>query len=116
MLDSSWEQTGAFYLEQHTDLVPFYARNDRPFLLIPYEYEGADHHFEPDYLVRLANHRTLVLEMKGEEDDQDRAKQQAARRWIEAVTNWGRLGRWEFAVCRDLHMLPEILRKLATDS
>jgi len=116
VLDSSWEQTGAFYLEQHTDLVLFYARNDRPFLLIPYEYEGADHQFEPDYLVRLANRKTLVLEMKGEEDDQDRAKQQAARRWIKAVTNWGRLGRWNFAVCRDPHLLPGMLRDLARES
>ena len=39
--------------------------------------------------------------MKGEEDDQDRQKYQAARRWIAAVNNWGRLGAWDFRVCRD---------------
>jgi type III restriction enzyme len=106
VLDSSWEQTAAFYLEQQTDHVLCYARNDRPFLLIPYEYEGVQHHYEPDYLVRLRNKRTLILETKGEEDDQDRAKYQAARRWITAVNNWGRLGSWEFAVCRDPALIP----------
>ena len=78
VLDSSWEQTAAFYLEQQTDHVFCYVRNDRPFLLIPYEYEGVQHHYEPDYLVSLRKGKTLILETKGEEDDQDRAKYQAA--------------------------------------
>ncbi|MEW6034060.1 MAG: restriction endonuclease, partial [Chloroflexota bacterium] len=109
VLDSSWEQTAAFYLEQQTGHVFCYVRNDRPFLLIPYEYEGVSHHFEPDYLVRLRSGKTVVLEMKGEETDQDRAKHQAAWRWITAVNNWGRLGVWDFSVCRDPQMLPKLL-------
>ncbi len=92
VLDSSWEQTAAFYLEQQRDHVFCYVRNDRPFLQIPYEYEGVQHHFEPDYVLRMKSGKTTVLEMKGEEDDQDRAKHQAARRWITAVNNWGRRG------------------------
>ena len=43
----------------------------------------------------------LVLEVKGEETDQDHAKHQAAQRWVSAVNNWGRLGTWAFDVCRD---------------
>lgn len=109
VLDSSWEQTAAFYLEQQTDHVFCYVRNDRPFLLIPYEYEGVQHHYEPDYILRMKSGKTTVLEMKGEEDDQDRAKHQAARRWITAVNNWGRLGVWDFLVCRDPQMLPKFL-------
>ena len=88
-------------------------RNDRPFLLIPYEYEGAQHHFEPDYLVRLKSSKTLVLEMKGEEDEQDRAKYQAARRWITAINNWGRLGIWDFQTCRDPQGLPRLLMQVS---
>ncbi|MBI4330134.1 MAG: DEAD/DEAH box helicase family protein [Chloroflexi bacterium] len=109
VLDSTWEQTAAFYLEQQTDHVFCYVRNDRPFLLIPYEYEGVAHRYEPDYLVRLKGGKMLVLEIKGEEDDQDRAKHQAARRWTMAVNNWARLGRWEFAVCRDAQTLPRLI-------
>jgi hypothetical protein len=113
-LDSSWEQTAAFYLEQQTDHVFCYVRNDRPFLLIPYEYEGVQHHFEPDYLVRFKSGKTIVLEMKGEENDQDRAKHQAARRWITAVNAWGRLGPWEFLVCGDPHLLPRLIAGIRT--
>ena len=113
VLDSSWEQMAAFYLEQQTDHVFCYVRNDRPFLLIPYEYEGVQHYYEPDYILRMVNGSTLILEIKGEEDDQDRAKHQAARRWITAVNNWGRLGAWDFLVCRDPQMLPQDLAKHA---
>ena len=48
---------------------------------------------------------TLVLEIKGYEDDQDRAKHQAAQRWRSAVNHWGQLGLWQFHVCHDPQML-----------
>jgi type III restriction enzyme len=38
-------------------------------------------------------------------DDQNRAKYQAAKRWVSAVNNWGQMGRWDFYVCKDPQML-----------
>jgi type III restriction enzyme len=35
----------------------------------------------------------LLLEIKGEEDNRDKAKHDAARRWISAVNNWVAVGR-----------------------
>lgn len=110
VLDSKWEQTAAFFLEQQRKFVHCYARNERPFLLIPYEFEGVQHHYEPDYLVRLTTGTTLILEVKGEETEQDRAKHQAAQRWVSAVNNWGRLGHWDFAVTKDPQTVPQLLR------
>jgi type III restriction enzyme len=49
--------------------------------------------------VRLADGATLALEVKGYEDEQDRAKYAAATRWCEAVSNWGQMGRWLFDHC-----------------
>ena len=70
---------------------------------------GVSHHYEPDYLVRLANDVTLVLEIKGLKTERDRAKHQAAKRWVKAVNNWGQLGRWAFHVCQDPQTLgPEL--------
>ena len=77
-----------------------------------YEYEGVRHHYEPDYLVSLRKGKTLILETKGEEDDQDRAKHQAARRWVTAINNWGRLGVWDFVVCRDPALIPRQLAQI----
>lgn len=113
VLDSGWEQTAAFFMEQRADLVAFYVRNERPFLLIPYDYDGVSHTYEPDYLVRITDGRTLILEVKGMENDQTQAKHQAARKWVSAVNNWGQLGKWEFLVCRDPQKLPSSLESLA---
>jgi type III restriction enzyme len=98
-----WEQSAAFRLEQAVlqGNVRFYARNDQLGFTIPYDFMGVSHHYEPDYLVRLQNDVTLVLEIKGMETEQDRAKHQAAKRWVEAVNNWGKLGLWAFHVNRD---------------
>ncbi len=41
------------------------------------------------FVVRLANGLMLILEIKGIEDEQDRAKHQAAQRWVAAVNHWG---------------------------
>jgi hypothetical protein len=54
-----------------------YARNDGLGLVIPYEFMGIAHHFEPDFLVRLnveGSDLTLLLEVKGFEDEKTHAK------------------------------------------
>ena len=95
---ATWEASTAFHLET-SPLVAAYARTDHMGFAIPYTFAGAGHNFFPDFLVRLANGATLVLEVKGYEDEQDRAKYAAARRWCEAVSNWGQMGRWVFDYC-----------------
>jgi hypothetical protein len=100
----TWESSAAFRLEQ-CDAVKFYACSDRLGLIIRYEYEGIDHGYSPDFLVRLANDVTVVLEIKGFEDDETKPKHNAAQRWVSAMNNWGRLGRWDFHVCRDPQLL-----------
>ncbi len=103
---ASSEVSVAFRLESSTQdgTIRCYARNDELGLVIPYEYMGVAHNYEPDFLVRLdapGTDLTLVLEVKGCEDDQTKAKHGAAKRWVMAVNNWGKLGRWLFHVCRD---------------
>ena len=106
----TWEASVTFRLEQCVaqETVRCYARNDGLGLVIPYEFMGVTHHFGPDFLVRLdveGPDLTLLLEVKGFEDEKTRAKHGAARRWVAAVNHWGRLGRWLFHVCRDPALL-----------
>lgn len=98
-----WEASSTFRLEQACGrgTVACYARNDHLGLAIPYEYQGIGHHYEPDFIVRLADGLNVVLEIKGYEDEETRAKHSGAKRWVSAVNNWGQLGRWAFHVCRD---------------
>jgi type III restriction enzyme len=87
--------------------------------VIPYGYMDVDHSYEPDFLVRLATpgpHTTLILEVKGFEDDRTKAKHGAAKRWIEAANNWGKLGRWMFHVCHNPQTLDKELAFLTREA
>jgi type III restriction enzyme len=107
-----WEQSAAFRLEQAVlhGLAEYYVRNEGMAFSIPYDFMGVSQHYEPDYLVRLSNAVTLVLEIKGWEDTQDQAKHEAARRWVTAVNNWGKLGKWSFHLNKDPQVLEGELR------
>jgi type III restriction enzyme len=108
----SWEATAAFRLEQ-CKAVECYARNDRLGLEIPYEYYGINQTYIPDFLVRLSSKTTVILEIKGYEDEETRAKHTGARKWVSAVNNWGQLGRWAFHVCKDPQLLVQELEYIS---
>lgn len=99
----AWESSAAFRLEEaaRAGTIDFYARTDGLEFSIPYDHMNVEHGFEPDFLVRMSDGTTLVLEVKGYETTQDTAKYDAARQWVRAVNNWGKLGRWDFHPCRD---------------
>ena len=104
---ATWESSAAFHIELAVQkgIAKFYTRNDGLGFTIPYEYYGISHGYEPDFLIRLANDVTLILEIKGLETEKDKAKHDAARRWRDAVNNWGKLGQWSFHVCGDPQLL-----------
>lgn len=112
----SWEQAATFQLEKlaKEGVVYCYARNDRLEFNIPYELYGNPHVYEPDFIVRLRNAVNVVLEVKGKGREDTDAKHQAAKRWVSAVNHWGRLGEWDFMVCREPQRLSEKFAKLVT--
>ena len=107
----TWERSSCFRLKQ-SEVVDYYARNDHLGLGIPYEYTDVSHTYEPDFIVRLKNDVNLIVEIKGHETEQDRAKHEGAKRWASAVNNWNELGKWDFHVCRDPQLLERELRYL----
>lgn len=109
----TWESSVAFRLEA-SDAVERYVRNDHLGLLIPYEFQGVDHTYEPDFIVRLSTGLIVLLEVKGFEDAQTTAKHHAARRWLDAVNNSGEHGVWRFHVCRDPQTLEKELEYVAS--
>ncbi len=92
--------------------VAFYVKNERLYFEIPYRWQGLPGRYRPDFLVRLVDGRTLVLEGKGRRQERDDDKHQAARRWRDAVNDWGAMGRWEFAIARSVADIKKILDEL----
>ena len=111
---AGWEQAAAFQLERLAErgVVDCYARNDHLEFNVPYELYGEPRTYEPDFLVRLKNGVHVVLEIKGRQYAGTDAKHEAARRWVSAVNHWGRLGAWDFLVCRDPQALENDLSAL----
>lgn len=93
MFDSTWEASDAYHLDEST-LVDAWARNDHLGFYVWYRHRGARRRYFPDFLVRLTNGRMLVLETKGELDDEARAKRLALQEWCRAVTGAGGFGEW----------------------
>jgi len=107
LADSSWEQMAANLFEMDAR-VAAYAKNDHLGFEIFYLWNGVRRRFLPDFLVRLANGRTLVLEIKGEDSEQNRAKRAALAAWVEAVNAKGGFGIW----CWDVAFQPAQMRDI----
>ncbi len=91
--DSTWEASDAYHIER-SPLVDAWARNDHLGFEVWYVFRGARRRYYPDFLVRLKNGRTLVLETKGEVDDESKTKRRYLSEWVRAVNEHGGFGEW----------------------
>ncbi|MDR0561095.1 MAG: hypothetical protein LBG73_00205 [Spirochaetaceae bacterium] len=74
--------------------VTAFAKNDRLNFSIWYRFEGVPHRYYPDFLVKLINGKTLVLETKGQDSSQAKAKRAALEEWITAINCLRDYGKW----------------------
>ena len=107
--DSTWEASEAFTLD-HDPHVASWVKNDHLGFEVHYLFQGGVHKYRPDFLIRLTNGLRLVLEVKGENTDQDRTKREFLAEWVEAVNEDGGFGRWVCDVSFSPSDLPDVLR------
>ncbi len=110
MADSAWEQYAADVCETSA-LVTAYAKNDHLGFQVYYLWNGARRRYIPDFLIRLANGKTLILEIKGEDSDQDRAKRSALGAWVEGVNAKGGFGVWCWDVVFEPAQVNDVLQR-----
>ena len=79
-----------------------YAKSDHLVFQVFYMWNGVRRRFVPDFLIRLANGKTLILEIKGEDNEQNRAKRSALDVWVQGVNAKGGFGVW----CWDVAFMP----------
>lgn len=113
MADSTWEDYTANALEK-SHHVAAYAKNDHLGFQVHYLWNGARRRFVPDFLIRLSNGRTLVLEIKGEDSEQNRAKRDALDLWVKAVNVKGGFGIWCWDVAFQPAKVHDIMTKAAS--
>src|SRR3546814_3078765 len=95
--DSTWEGHAANVFEKSVKVVS-YVKNDHLGFQVYYMWNGSRRRFIPDFMVRLTNGQTLVLEIKGVDDEQNRAKRAALASWVQGVNPKGGFGVWTHAV------------------
>ena len=113
VLDSKWESSTAYHLDAHPRVAAF-VKNQGLGFSIPYLHAGGTHEYIPDFLARLDNGTTLILEAKGGRDDKADVKAQAAERWVNAVNADGQFGEWRYAICRDMNAVPQAIDEAAS--
>ena len=77
-----------------SDLVEAYAKNERLGFHIHYLWNGARRRYVPDFLIRLRNGKTMILEIKGQDSPQNKQKRQALDAWVKALNQRGGFGVW----------------------
>lgn len=109
IVDSAWEAYAADQFEM-SDLVHAYAKNERLGYQIQYLWNGSRRRFIPDFLVRLTNGKTLVLEIKGVDSEQNKAKRDALNLWVRGVNAHGGFGVWCWDVAFEMAHIRDLLQ------
>ena len=112
VFDSRWEASEAFELDR-SPYVGAWVKNDHLGFEITYSYKGVIHKFRPDYLVRLANGKMLVLEVKGQDNQEQQTKREFLAEWARAINEHGSFGVWTADVSHHPSDIHEILQRQA---
>lgn len=113
-------EVAAIDVLEEEDSVEYYTPNDRQVgLAIPYDYNGEQKTYEPDFVVQMRGGTIIMLEIKGGggkrwDPNQFHAKNAAAEKWCRAVSNIGQYGQWVFEVCEETKEIttPVLLREI----
>jgi len=110
VFDSTWEASEAFELDRNEN-VEAWVKNDHLGFEILYIYKGIVRKYRPDFIIRLKNGKMLVLEVKGQDNQQSRTKREYLNEWIKAVNAHGGFGEWHADVSYSISDLKGIIAK-----
>jgi len=96
--DLGWEMNVGQELDRNKHVVSWVKNTDQIGYVIKYLYNGVIHNYIPDFLIRLDNDVTLVLEVKGVDDNQNKEKRRYLEQWIDVVNEDGNHGEWSWDV------------------
>jgi type III restriction enzyme len=116
--DGAWEAHAANLLDSRKarEMIVAYAKNDHLGFQISYLWGGSRRRYTPDFLIRLGNGKTLVLEIKGQDSPQNQAKRAAMSEWVKAVNAKGGFGAWCWDVAFEPAQIQDIIAKHALGS
>lgn len=112
VFDSGWEFAESLALEKNKN-VAAWVKNDHLGFEIAYVFNGVVRKYYPDFLVKLKNGRTLVLETKGQVTQQVIEKHKALGEWVAAISQIGDFGEWVSDMSTNIADVDDIIAKWA---
>ena len=106
--DSVWEKAVVDLCEKKK-FVAAWAKNDHLDFTVRYLWKGSTRNFVPDYLIRFTNGKTLVLDVKGQDSEQNKAKRAAMQTWVKTINEQGGFGQWCFDVVFDPAKIMDVI-------
>jgi len=97
VFDSTWEASEAFELDTNPDVVSW-VKNDHLGFEVLYIFKGVVQKYRPDFIIWLKTGSHLIVEVKGQDTQQDRTKREFLDEWARAVNEHGGFGKWQWAV------------------
>ncbi|MEI8202782.1 MAG: DEAD/DEAH box helicase family protein [Bacteroidota bacterium] len=108
--DSKWE-----FLEAKTinecDAVSSFVKNDHLNFVIFYNYQGVVRRYFPDFILKLESGLNLIIETKGQDNEQNKTKRAFLDEWCRAINKHGGFGQWAWDVSFDPNDLMEIIER-----
>jgi len=108
VFDSTWEANNANIIDNH-EAVRAFVKNDHLGFFIKYNFRGIIRNYIPDYIIELKNGDRLILEVKGQDSDENRVKREFLNLWVRAVNETNRFGKWHWAVVFNSSEIHDIL-------
>jgi type III restriction enzyme len=110
VIDSGWEKVGFEFERNRIQGIISWVKNDHLGFEIYYLWQGQPKTYYPDFIIKFADGRNLIIEVKGQATEKDKAKWQAANEWVQAVNIDGSFGIWEFKVLDDPKNIFEVIK------
>lgn len=107
VVDGKWEESAAYHLEESPN-VTAYVKNDQSHVGISYEWKDETKTYLPDFLIKITG-ATWIIEMERPPSEDDDARWNATAKWMRAVNNLGRFGRWKHVICRNAEVLRQLV-------
>ena len=79
--------------------------------VVYYNYQGVVRRYFPDFICKMTNGENLIIETKGQDNEQNKTKRAFLDEWCRAVNEHGGFGKWKWIVSFDPNDLQEKIQK-----
>lgn len=97
VVDSKWEFLEAKTID-NSNVVKSFVKNDHLNFVVFYNFQGVVRRFFPDFIIKLTTGENLIVETKGQDNEQNKTKRAYLDEWCRAVNQHGGFGLWSWAV------------------